>query len=472
MDYCKYHPLVPATYTCKNCQIMQCDSCIDETGHNGIEHCFVCGAEVESLGAVNRIEPFWRRLQESFRYPMNRSTLMLIVVISALSTIASSLPFLISLFLLIALTGVMVKYSFCCLQQTAKGLLVAPDISDGFGGGVRLILLLIVVLIAMSLSVYAVGTHLGGGFAGLMSIIFVIGLPAVLINFALTEELSEALNPLSMFRLIAAIGFPYGLLLVFIMIMAASVGVISEIIGRDYSAISSTLQGIVFYYYLVVTFHIMGYIIFQSQGGLGFSAREDYGDDSEVRSNEEVLLAKTSVFLKEGDYDEVTALFKKALIDFPNNKVFNERFFEFLCATKNLELLKKFSQKYFGFLIKSHREDRLYSSYKRVLRIIKDYMPDTAELRYSLANCCKQAGDPLLAVKLINGLHRSHPKYSGLAQAYELMAQSLDDMPNMGEKAEKCRKLVSHFKNKSSENEAATSSREAPKNKALFSIEE
>ncbi|OMH26606.1 M48 family metallopeptidase [Motiliproteus sp. MSK22-1] len=403
---------------------------------------------------------------------MNRSTLMLIVIISFLSTIVSSLPFLISLFLLMALTGVMVKYSFCCLQQTARGLLIAPDISDGFGGGVRLILLLMVVLIAMSLSVYAVGTHLGGGFAGLLSIIYIVGLPAVLINFALTEELSDALNPLSMFRLIAAIGLPYGLLLVFIMIMAASVGVISELIGNDYSIISSTLQSIVFYYYLVVTFHIMGYIIFQSQGDLGFVAREDYGDENQVRPSEEILLAKSSVLVKEGDYDEVIALYKKALVEFPNSKVFNERFFEFLYATKNVELLNKFSQKYFRFLIKSRREDLLYRSYRRVLRLIKDYMPDTAELRFSLANCCHQAGDPLSAVKLINGLHRSHPGYSGLAEAYDLMAKSLDDMPNMEDKAEKCRKLVSHFNSKLSEKKTPVADTKVQKKTTLFSLEE
>lgn len=78
MDYCKYHPLDGATYACRACNSHQCDKCVDDE-HNAA-HCFVCGAVLESLGSANTVEPFWRRLKEAFKYPVNTNSMSLIVI--------------------------------------------------------------------------------------------------------------------------------------------------------------------------------------------------------------------------------------------------------------------------------------------------------------------------------------------------------------------------------------------------------
>ncbi|WP_421864313.1 hypothetical protein [Motiliproteus sp.] len=450
MDYCKYHPLAAATFTCPECESLQCDDCVDEGGYRGIERCFVCGCEVEGLGAANNIEPFWRRLHQSFRYPMNRSTMLLIIGVSVLSTLLASYASLITFLLWVGVSGVMIKYSFLCLQNTANGLMVAPATGDAFQGGVHLIINILGILLVMSGAIYATGFYLGPGLASTLSVILTIGLPAVLINYAISERFTEAINPLSMLRLIFAIGLPYGLLLGFILIMSGSVGIISGVIGDKFSILSAALQSVVFYYYMVVVFHMMGYIIFQNQQELGFSARETYGVEREVRSAKTLLKARIGIQVKEGRYVEALDSFRLALKEHPDDKEIMLNCFEFLCVTGNRTDLLKFAPRYFNFLLGAGRSDLLYPGYKKLLRLAKGYVPDTAELRHQLAAACQQAGNPKLAARLLVGLHRAYPDYDKLAEAYRLLAQCLDELPNMAEKAKQCRALVAHFEQQGS----------------------
>lgn len=449
MEYCKYHPLTPATFTCPNCGHSCCDSCVDEGGYRGIERCFVCGTEVESLGAGDAVEPFWRRLQQSFRYPMNRATILLIIGVSILSTLLASYSSLITFLLWVGVTGVMIKYSFLCLQNTANGLLVAPETGQAFQGGVHLIINIIGILIVMFGAVYAAAVYLGQGAASAVSVVVTIGLPAMLINYAISERFMEAINPLSMFRLIFAVGLPYGLLLGFILIMSGSVGLISGVIGDNFSILSAALQSVVFYYYMVVVFHIMGYIIFQNQQELGFTARESYGVEREVRTAKELLLARIEIQVKEGRYDEALDGFRQGLKEHPNSKDCILGCFEFLYATGNRAGLIKFSSQYFNFLLDTGRSDLLYPGYKKIRQLDNGFQPKKPELRYQLGIACQQAGNPRFAVKLLAGLHLDHPDYESLSDAYQLLAQCLDELPNMAEKAEKCRKLAARLEKQS-----------------------
>lgn len=438
MDYCSYHPLAPATFSCEICHTHNCDTCVDEGNGTGDARCFTCAQAVEHLGAANEATPFWRRLEESFRYPLKAHSLFLIIAVSLLTSILSYVPLTLLWYLLV--TGAFLKYSFSCLEQTARGLLVPPDITEAYSGGMALLGNLLVMLLVAGATVFAAYYYLGPQIAGLLAFLIIIALPAVIIMYGMTESLVEALNPLNLLRLIAAVGLPYGLLLAFIMIMSASVGVINQLIGYDYSLLSNVLQSTVSNYYTLVMFHIMGYMIFQYQGELGFAAREDFGETNPPRSARQRLAAKIDIRLKEGDYNDVVALFKMALKQFPSDREFNRQYFEFLYATgRDIEGA---ASRYLDYLIGSQQEHQLVIIYKRVLQLEPHYRPDTAPTRHRLAAACKDSGDSLSAVKLINGLHREFSNYRQLVQAYELMAAALDDVPHRSEQAKACREFT------------------------------
>ncbi len=449
MDFCKYHPLDGATHVCRHCNIHQCDKCVDSS--NAHARCFLCGNSLESLGAANTVEPFWRRLPEAFKYPLNASSMSLIVGTAIISVLATLMPFLLILSVLMYLfaAGSILKYSFSCLERTALGEMKAPDVMDAYQGGIKLLFQLVLIAIILSAVVGIAGYYLGNAIGGFLLVVIVVSFPAILIRFAQTENMLEAMNPLHALGLIAAIGLPYGLLIAFILIMMSSVGVLNQLIGEMFPAISYLLQSIISNYYTVVLFHLMGYMLFQYQGQLGFIAEEV--DERPAVSDAEQLTAKIDVFLKEGDYEQVVKLYYHAFKHYPAEAAFYERYFDLLYACKKTALMMDYGTDYLLFLIKKKRFDKITIAYKQILMIAPEFVPVLPEVRVQLAELLKQQGDLKRAIKLLNGMHKLYPDFTGLADAYHLLAGALDDLPGMQPQAEKCHQWIAQFKRREAE---------------------
>ncbi|WP_075184812.1 DUF4013 domain-containing protein [Teredinibacter haidensis] len=445
MAHCKYHPLVPATYACPGCAINHCDQCAGETNRHGNTLCHFCEKPLDSLGTGSSAEPFWRRLQEAFRYPLNGHALPLIIGISVVTTLLSAIPLLgfITFIIYLALTGAMLKYSFRCLERTASGEMSAPDIGDAYEGGLTLLGKLFLMIIIPSGVITLVAAYISGALAGFLGTVLLISFPAILIQFAQSEEVIDSINPLNAIKLILTIGLPYGVLIAFIMIMMGSVGIINELLGSYSSIITRALQSTVSNYYMVVVFHIMGYMLFQYQDKLGYSARAD--NLNAPREKEDILSAKIDVNLKEGNYNEVVALFTEALKEFPSSKHFTQNFFDFCCNTKNKTLIGESANHYLRWLQKNREYDALNIAFSTATRTCPDFMPDNPGVRLQLAKTCRAKGIPATAVKLINGMHKAFPKYSNLAEAYTLLANALDDL-NKQPQAAKCRLMAEQLK--------------------------
>lgn len=455
MDYCKYHPLDGATYACSACNVRQCDKCVDDEHH--AVHCFVCGAVLESLGSANTVEPFWRRLKEAFKYPVNGNSMSLIVITAIISVLAMLMPFLwiLSLVMYLFAAGAIMKYSFTCLERTAMGEMKAPDVMEAYQGGIKLLLQLVLMTIVLAVIVGFAYYYLGSAFGGLLGFIAVFSYPAILIRFAQTENMLEAMNPFAAIALMAAIGLPYGLLIVFMLIMMTSVGVLHEWIGAVFPAGSYLLQAIISNYYTVVMFHLMGYMLFQYQEQLGYSARSDEDDDIPHRSEHERLAAKIEVLLKEGDYEQVVKLYYQAFKQYPDEPLFFEKFFDLLYVCKKTALMADYGLAYLEFLNRRKRFDKLTPTFRQILFAAPDYLPDSPAMRVQLATLLKQQGDLKLAIKLLNGMHKLYPEFTGLPDAYHLLADTLAEMPNMQVQADKCRQMAVQLKRKAGERQAA-----------------
>ncbi len=442
MHYCKYHPLDGATYHCANCQLHQCDHCVDDAQPQ--PRCFVCGGVLESLGSGNLVEPFWRRLPQAFKYPLNASSMSLIVITSIASVVAVLMPFLwlLSILLYLFAAGALLKYSLTCLEHTALGEMKAPDVMDAYQGGVGLLFKLIVMTVLLTLLVGGAAYYLGPAVGGVLGFLVVVCFPAMLIRFAQSESLLEAINPIAALALIGAIGLPYGLLMAFILIMMTSVGLLQEWIGQLVPAVSYLLQSMVSSYYTLVTFHLMGYMLFQYQDQLGYSARIEDDEIAPAREEADRVAAQIQVLLKEGDYERVVTLYYQAFKQFPNDARFFEQFFELLYVCKKAALMADFGSLYLNFLNRKKRIDKLTPVFKQIRLIAPDFLPDAPALRLQLAGLLKQQGDIALVIKLLNGMHKQFPDYPELPQAYFLLADTLAQQPNMQPQADKCRHMA------------------------------
>lgn len=446
MNHCKYHPLAGATYHCHQCATYLCDRCVDDSQRD--RRCYCCAMPLESLGAGSTVPPFWRRLPEAFRYPLNSASLSLIIGMAVLTLVVSLLPFFayITVILYLFAAGSVMKYSFSCLERTALGDMKAPDVMQAYEGSIRLLRQLIFMTVLLGGIVIAAGYYLSVTLGGFLLFVVACAYPAMLIRFAITQSVLSALNPLAALSMISAIGLPYGLLMAFLLIMVSSVAVLQGIIGSTVPALSYLLQGIISNYYTVVIFHLMGYMLFQYQTQLGYTARIE--DEDESRPELEQLNAKIDVMLKEGRYEQVVAGFYQAFKQFPQEASFFDRYYEFLCACKKSALMKDFGSLYLQFWLTKKRFDKLTVIYKQILFVAPDFIPADPGLRMQLAQQLHYQGDNKLAIKLLNGMHKLYPDFSGLGDAYALLAKALEQTPGMQAQAEKCLAWVEQFNRK------------------------
>lgn len=439
MDYCSYHPRQAATFYCDHCEAGRCDTCVDNE-----DRCLVCEHPTESLGARNTVEPFWRRLQAAFRYPLNTGTATLIVVVAVASGILSILPSpLMALGLYLASTGAIMKYGFRAMEDTAQGRMVAPDIADAFQGGIGLLFQLLLMVIAMGAAVFAAGHFLGGTVAVLLALFLLVALPAMLISFGLSHDLIVSLNPVVALRLMTAIGLPYGLLLCLILVMMGSVTVLHQMIGDDWLIVSYILQAMASNYYLIVIFHIMGYVIFQYQGQLGFQAREDYGDGPATRSDDDLLAARIDIALKRGDYERAYTLYRQAIRQYPHSQPFHTQYLDCAYQLEDKQALPRAADVYLGFALTHHgQRARLSAVYRQVKALLPSYVPGDPDVRLALARDAADQGDVDSVIRLINGLHKQHPDYARLPDGYRLLADVLDQQGGRATEAKQCRQLA------------------------------
>ncbi len=443
MEYCKYHPESDATYRCADCQVGQCDHCVDESA--GSLRCFVCRRELENQGPGESVVPFWRRLDKCFSYPMAKQTLLLIIVASVVSALGASMDGLQSFILLFVVSAVTTKYGFLCLQQTAAGNMTAPDVSDAYSGGVRLIFHIIMIFLGIIFMILAMANALGQTAAIVFSVFWLCCLPAVFINYARFEAIGSAINPVEVVRLVLQLRGAYLLLLLFITIMIASVGTLSQLFdGED--VLSAALQSVVSYYYWIVIFHLMGYLLFQKQRVLGYVSHLESEGDVHNRSEKQHTLARIGVLAKEGMFTELSSEFKTALKKYPDDIGIYDRYVDYLCALHKTAELDKFWLAYLSCLEKCGRMSQVSGVLLRILNVAPDYLPVSAEVRFKLAGILLKQGKPALSVKLINRLHRDHPRFEQLSEAYFLMADALEELPEKQVQADKCRILANKLK--------------------------
>lgn len=446
MSFCKYHPTEHAQYVCHQCELNCCSECVVGGETFGTECCPLCGSRLDFLGDATNAEPFWRRIDKSFKYPIRKETLMLIIGVAVTSAVLANVGGFIAFVVMLLLTGAMMKYSFICMVATANGHMQAPPISEAFTGGVRLILSLTGMLIIMTAIVFTVYSQLGVYAAAVLGLFYMVCFPAVLMHYALSDSILASINPLNILHTVKTIGFPYALLLAFIAMMSVSVATIHGLIGDGYSVVAVALQSMVSDYYMVVLFHVMGYILFINQYGFGYEARREDDEQQPLipLSAEERLLATVAIFVKEGDFSRAFEELSKAVKSQPSERLY-QRYFDLAFASRSVDQLRRLVPQYMGYLIRRGRERQIYDLYRKTLHVDKQFLPETPLGCHQLAGICMTHGSPELGVRLLNGLHRRFPDYDNLSGAYILMADLLEMIPKAAHKASEYRAFAENF---------------------------
>jgi tetratricopeptide (TPR) repeat protein len=424
--------LAPARYYCRNCQRFTCDTCTDENPATDVEQdrrCFICSSPVTFLGAAHSVEPFWRRINKIFQYGISKQALIAITVCSICSLIG-----LYSVWMLLLSSVLMVRYSFNCLEQTAYGNMSAPAFGDSFSGGIQLMLQLIGVVIVAVGALILIATAVGEEFLMLAIMVEVFVLPAVFILLAMNGNLSEALSPSNIGRLIKSTGAAYVIALIFIFILLSSVAIITEMIGEQHQGILFVAQNLVSNFYTVITFHLLGYLVFQKQDALGFYA-EDSDVTREPRAEVDIQLAHIEVLVKEGRYQHAVEIYRELLPKHPNNLRLWERCLKLLVAVGSPQDISRFADQFLPRRLARDDEFAIAALYREIRLAAPAYQPRSPDTAVRIARVLFNLGDFREVVNLLNNFHKRHDDKPAIFDAYTLLSASLHKIPSLEHKA-------------------------------------
>ena len=381
------------------------------------------------------ITPFWNRVPQSFLYPLKGTALIMLLVCSALLVILPSIPF--GILLSIAVLAVFIKYAYTILDHTAQGYLHPPALSNNYFSEDYSVLfkqLFIFILIA------AVSGGIGrllGPVAGIISLLLMLlVLPASIMVLATSESLLSAMNPSLLFNLIYLVGWPYLILYAFLFLLSVGKETAFYLIG---DALPLRVQiGIAIFvsmYFTYITYHMMGYVIYQYHDKLGFSvaALEEEEASDPLMAFEGMDLVERHI--ENENFPAAQEELKSIIRRNPDEIALRLKFHKVVKLTDDIKQLTYHGQ---GLITRLLEQNRLADAVQIFLDCYNadpGFKPEKSQQYLTLAEALRTQHRHTEAIALINGFHKTHSGDPLIPELYFLAARIMVENLQQDDKA-------------------------------------
>lgn len=385
------------------------------------------------------IVPFWQRLRDISLYPAQSGAVITLVVLS-LARLLSLLPFIgwvINLIITIALY----KFAFEVLRATANGHMEPPenalDMDQSVG---RQGVLLQGAFIVMAFLGFIVGFVLfgesGRWFGLAMSLLLLFGWPGAAMSLAIDQNFWHALNPGTWLQIMGRLGWPYFLafgLMALIFISAANAqqmltGVLPLLIALP---VFHFLSG----FALLATFHLMGYLVWQYQDELGFSPEGPVKPLAKLSNDpDQFILDEAAQMVRDGETDLATDALRAHLRERGGTEAVHVQYRKLLRLKGDKSELVRHGREWLPILVAQEKEKTAVELCRDMVELDPGFVLTDAEANARLAKRAAVLGHAQLALRLISGFHKRHPRSADIPQMYLLAARLLSE--RMGKDAE------------------------------------
>ncbi len=388
------------------------------------------------------IVPFWNRLREVMLYPAHGGAMATIVLL-ALGRLLVFLPFVGWILAILAIVA-MYRYAFECLRASADGYLQPPEVGmsvDRSVGRKYIWLMLILFFIALC------GIALLGPVLGLILMLFIgISLPGATMTLAMEESLSSALNPGNWISIFARIGWPYLAVVGLCLVIALSQAYASMFVVKIVPPFLAVLLiGIISNYALVMTFHLMGYLLYQYHDEIGFVPTAPHLERQMVKADpDQVVLDEAGALVSDGKTDEATELLRKQLRRGGTPAV-HAQFRKLLRLGDNKAELLDHGRDYLNILLDQGKDmptGAQVANDRSILDVLREcqtldpaFSLGTADRVMQLAHKVAQKVQPQAALLLLSGFQERFPKSQYVAQGTLLAATLMHEDTGQDEQA-------------------------------------
>ena len=378
------------------------------------------------------IVPFWQRLREITLYPAKTASLITIGVL-ALAKLLGLLPGLVGWLLDLVVTVALYRFAFEVLRATANGRMEPPegmsetDSSLGWMG----IWLQVIFIVAGVLLIALLGWI---GIA--LCVVMMFGYPGAVMSLAIDQNLGHALNPGTWLQIMTRLGWPYfvafGLMLLIFISAGNAQAMLTDLLPL---IIGLPVFHFISGYALIATFHLMGYLIWQYQDELGFTP--DAAPMPLINRNadpDQFILDEAAQMVRDGETDLATDALRAHLRERGGTEAVHTQYRKLLRLKGDTAELVRHGKEWLPMLLAQDREKAAVELYRDLVELDPAYSIGDAESNTRLAKRAAALGQTQLALRLISGFHKRHPKSSDIPQMYLLAARLLSE--RMGKDAE------------------------------------
>lgn len=378
------------------------------------------------------IVPFWQRLNEITLYPAKPAALITIGVL-ALARLLGLLPGFAGWLLDLLVTVALYRFAFEVLRATANGRMEPPEgmgETDQSSGWLAIWLQLIFIVAAVLLIILL-------GWIGLaLCIVMLVGYPGAVMSLAIDQNLGHALNPSTWIQIMTRLGWPYFVAFGLILVIFISAGNAQSWLATLLPlAVGLPVFHFISGYALIATFHLMGYLIWQYQDELGFTpAITPSLPPHRTADADQYILDETAQMVRDGETDMATDALLAHLRERGGTEAVHTQYRKLVRLKGDRNELIRHGKEWLPMLLAQEREKNAVELCRELAELDPAFVLTDAESNARLAQRAATLGHAQLALRLINGFHKRHPKSADIPAMYLLAARLLSE--RMGKDAE------------------------------------
>lgn len=391
----------------------------------------------------NNVEPFWNRLPGIIAYPAQMAALVPIVTLG-LAHLAGYAPLIGALVVLLVVVATY-RYAFDCLRASANGEMEPPDFawSDDSGTGWKLIGLMVVLGLLVTASLI----WLGPKATMVLMLLLGLSLPGAIIVLAMEDSLLAALNPGKWLAVIGRIGWPYlavvGLCVVVMFSQRYAQGWVAQVLPGFVAII---LMAVISNYALVVTFHLMGTLVYQYHRELGYDPVEPEVLQALRKPDpDQDILDEAAALVRDGKPEEATARLRSYVRGRGGSPAVHRQYRKLLHLADDKQGLLKHGREYLNVLMAQENDAAALQLVRDCRTVDPSFLPEEGRQVTRLAHYAARMGQAKLAVGLLAGFHKRFPKSGNIVHNYLLVATLMHEHLNQDENA---RKVLRYLKAK------------------------
>lgn len=376
------------------------------------------------LADEERIPPVWERLPRIFAYPLQANSLVSLGFYTVLLILGMFIPVIGLIFTVLAYIG-LYKFASDCLEMTAQGWMEPPSVqSSNTSWMLAKHMLLAVVL---TLAILGVAILTGSGLLTVLTgVAVLLGGPAAVMIVVMTNSLLSALNPVAWLNLVGRIGGGYFIAVGLLFLLGLSQGIAEGLFAGMFGPGVIGTAGVFFIsgYFLVASFHLMGYLLYANHEALGLEVTgAGHADEPEAQQPEELVAAERMI--REGDTEGAIEHLGRSLRQGGVPEV-HDRYRKLLALRDRQQELLDHAREYIPVLLYGHEQSKKAMQItEECLAMDAGFRPKEPKTVLDLARVMERFERWESVLRLTSGFARQHPKHPDVVENYFLGARAL-----------------------------------------------